>query len=88
MSDGITPRLLRTLYRDYGWVHRGIGLFGNTCFFVGSIFFLYPDWLHLGTWLFILGAGGMLIGSVGSSLVEWESSRSLRHRNHNDTDPE
>lgn len=67
--------LLKTLVQEFGWVHLGLGLTGNIAFFIGSIFFL-PAFEHLktyGVWLFIVGAGGMLIGSLGNLLVNlWQ----------------
>jgi hypothetical protein len=29
----------KTLVRDFGWVHTGIGLFGTPTFAIGSVFF-------------------------------------------------
>ncbi|MGF1450960.1 MAG: YrhK family protein [Opitutales bacterium] len=62
---------LKVLVRQYSWVHLGIGLVGNIAFFVGSIFFL-PRFEHIqvwGTWLFIVGAFLMAVGSVGRLLL-------------------
>lgn len=66
---------IRTLVREYGWIHTGIGMTGNLTFFVGSIFFLptFEHWKTIGVWLFIVGAFLMLIGSIGNLLVKvWE----------------
>ena len=60
--------MLRTLLRDYEWIHLGLGLSGNVMFFVGSIFFL-PTYEHLqttGVWLFIFGSFLMLVGAAGN----------------------
>lgn len=54
---------------EYQWIHTGLGLIGNTCFFIGSIFFLWDSTQTLGVWLFIIGSGGMLIGSLGDMFV-------------------
>ena len=70
---------IRTLVQDYGWIHTGLGLFGNTAFFVGSILFLPAfkswaavgvEWQTIGVYLFIGGALFMWIGSCGSLLVK------------------
>jgi hypothetical protein len=72
---------LRTLVRDYSWIHLSIGLIGNTCFFVGSILFLSKSLQLAGTWLFIVGAGGMLIGALGRAVLEVEHAEHMkRHR--------
>lgn len=63
---------MRTFIRDYEWIHIGLGLIGNTSFFVGSILFLWKSAMLAGTWLFIIGSLGMLIGSVGSAVVRYE----------------
>ncbi|MFW6324428.1 MAG: YrhK family protein [Desulfovibrionales bacterium] len=65
----------REFIREYEWVHLGIGIFGNLCFFVGSIFFLFEPLKTYGTWLFIIGAFGMLVGAVGSGSVKLERKR-------------
>ncbi len=66
MSDPI-----RLIVEDYGWIHRGIGLFGNLAFLVGSVLFLpaFEPWKTIGVWLFILGAGAMLVGALGQFFV-------------------
>ncbi|MEZ5239643.1 MAG: YrhK family protein [Microthrixaceae bacterium] len=66
--------LVRALARRYRAVHTVLGMIGNTAFLVGSVFFLYESLKRIGTWLFIVGALGMLIGSIGSALVQWKSS--------------
>ena len=71
-------KLLTILARDYSWIHLSIGLFGNTCFFVGSILFLSPSLQPVGTWLFILGAGGMLIGQIGHTVIQHEQVRRMK----------
>ena len=62
---------IRTLVRDYGWIHLSIGLTGNALFFVGSVLFL-PKFDHLDpipVWIFIVGSLLMLIGALGQLLV-------------------
>lgn len=66
---------IRTLVRDFGWIHTGIGVIGNTGFFAGSILFLpaFDRWKTTGVWLFVVGSFLMLIGAVGNLLVKvWE----------------
>ena len=59
--------MLRTIVREYGWIHRGIGLFGNFAFVVGSVLFLpeFEPWKVTGVWLFIVGAAFMFVGALG-----------------------
>ena len=67
--------MLKTLVRDYEWIHVSLGLFGNLCFFVGSVLFLpaLEPWKLTGVWLFIVGSFCMLVGAVGRALVDlWE----------------
>lgn len=65
---------LRLLAHEYKWIHTGLGLLGNLTFVVGSVMFLYESTKHAGTWLFIVGSTGMLIGSIGDAFVEKERS--------------
>jgi len=72
---------LKTLVREFGWVHTGIGFTGNTAFFIGSIFFLptleaYKIW---GIWLFIIGAGLMMVGAFGDLLVKIYEVQEKKH---------
>jgi hypothetical protein len=55
---------------DFHWLHLTISLAGNASFFVGSILFLWEATKLAGTWLFIIGSLGMLLGSVGDRIVE------------------
>ncbi len=71
---------LRTFVRDFPWIHLGLGLIGNVAFLVGSIFFLWKTLEPAGVWLFIVGAGGMLIGSVGQLFVWIEEHHERRRR--------
>lgn len=88
----IVGTLIRTLVRDYGWVHLGIGLIGNALFIIGSVLFL-PDWgsVHLpfaglaewktvGVWIFIIGATLMFVGSLGELLVSIYTRRREKRR--------
>lgn len=68
-------RMVSRLLHDFEWVHLGIGILGNLAFFIGSILFLWRSLQTAGTWLFIVGAGGMLIGSLGSAAVKLERRR-------------
>lgn len=68
-------KALRGLLREYEWVHRGLGILGHLCFFVGSVFFLWESLKLPGIWLFIVGAGGMLIDRACSLVVHYERLR-------------
>lgn len=79
MTDAI-----RTLVQEYGWIHTGIGLLGNSLFLGGSIAFLPSletweavgmEWQTVGVWLFIVGAFLMLIGALGNLLVKIYEAR-------------
>jgi hypothetical protein len=63
--------MLRTIVQEYGWIHRGIGLFGNFAFVVGSVLFLpeFEPWKVTGVWLFIVGAAFMFVGALGQFVV-------------------
>lgn len=69
--------MVRTLVQDFGWIHTGLGLFGNLCFFVGSVLFLpsLEQWKIWGVWLFIVGAGFMLLGALGEFMVKYYERR-------------
>lgn len=77
--------LLRAFIHEYQWVHIVLGLFGNTSFVVGSVFFLYASLKLPAIWLFIVGSAGMLIGSIGNAVVTYEERRygSLKGREEN-----
>lgn len=55
---------------NYEWIHTGLGLVGNLAFLVGSVLFLWESTKQAGVWLFIIGAAGMLVGSVGRAIVD------------------
>ena len=42
---------------------------GNGAFLVGSIFFLWESLKPAGIWLFIIGAAGMFVGSIGDAIL-------------------
>lgn len=65
-------KVMRAVIRDYQYIHISLGLIGNAAFFVGSVFFLYDSLMTTGTWLFIFGSFGMLIGSIGEAVVKYE----------------
>lgn len=56
----------------FHWVHTGLGLTGNVSFFVGSVLFLWESTQLMGTWLFIVGSLGMLLGSIGDKVAQME----------------
>ena len=65
-------RLASTVVHEYGWIHTGLGLFGNINFLAGSVLFLpqFEQWKTLGVWLFIVGAAFMMFGAIGDFLVK------------------
>jgi hypothetical protein len=63
---------LRRIAGDYPWIHTGLGLIGNACFFVGSVFFFFGSLQTAGVWLFTLGSLGMLIDTLGDALLRLE----------------
>jgi len=64
--------LLAALARRHEAAALGLGILGNSAFLLGSIFFLFGSLERVGIWLFIFGALGMLLGSVGTALVKWK----------------
>jgi hypothetical protein len=69
---------IKTIVRDYGWVHLGIGLVGNVLFLCGSILFLpaFQSLRPIPIYVFISGSGLMLVGALGRLLVEiWRRER-------------
>lgn len=70
-----TPDLRQRAIRfaeEFHWFHTTLGLIGNVSFFVGSVFFLWETTKLAGTWLFIVGALGMLLGSIGDAVAQME----------------
>ena len=59
----------RLFVRQFSWIHLTLALIGNLTFFVGSVFFLWEATKIYGVWLFIIGAFGMLMGSIGNLIV-------------------
>lgn len=74
-ARGPDRRRIGTALRDFPWVHLGLGLMGNTLFFVGSVMFFWEGVKTLAISLFVLGSLGMLLGSVGELLVRVEKRR-------------
>ena len=72
--------MFRTLIRDFPYVHQGIALFGNACFFVGSVLFFkaFEAWYSLAVWLFVLGSFGMLVGASGNIILSVHEARERR----------
>lgn len=72
-QEGSMFKALRTIVRDYEWIHISLGIIGNVAFFVGSILFLrqFNAWQETGVWLFIVGSFLMLIGGIGQALVRY-----------------
>jgi len=68
--------LLAALARRHRAFYTGLGIMGNAAFLIGSIFFLFDSLYTAGVWLFIVGAAGMLVGSVGSAFVKRKSNGS------------
>lgn len=62
---------LRTFFHEFEWIHVGLGLLGNLSFLIGSVLFLFDGMMTAGTWFFVVGAFGMLVGSVGSAVVKY-----------------
>lgn len=58
-----------SLVQRYPAVQAGISIFGHATFFVGSVFFLWDSTVIPGTWLFVVGAFGMMLGHIGDALT-------------------
>lgn len=73
---------IKTLVQEFGWIHTGVGLFGNATFVTGSVFFLpaFEPWKTLGVWLFIAGATFMFVGSLGDLMVKVYEARARAER--------
>ncbi|MGY1855778.1 YrhK family protein [Modestobacter sp. SYSU DS0290] len=74
-ADRTRKRRIGELLSDFPWVHLGLGLVGNTAFFVGSVLFFWESTKTVGIWLFVIGSLGMLTGSVGELVVKVEKRR-------------
>ena len=70
-------KAVREFVTEFQWIHDAVGNFGNLCFVVGSVFFLWNSLKIWGVWLFIFGSFGMMVGSMGATLVRWEHR--IRH---------
>lgn len=64
------PHPIMAVVDNYEWLHTSLGLAGNLAFLVGSVFFLDEDLKTAGVWLFIVGAAGMLLGSIGRAIAD------------------
>ena len=72
--------IIKTLVKDYSWIHLSIGVSGNLTFVIGSVFFLpvYERYQTAGVWLFIVGSALMLVGSIGQLLVNiWQAEEKV-----------
>lgn len=76
---------IKTLVKDYEWIHLSVGLIGHISFLTGSILFLpaFEPYKTIGVWLFIVGAGAMLVGYSGRALVDFYKSHEQRKQNRN-----
>lgn len=74
LDENVAQRFVRT----YPWVHLTLGLLGNVLFVAGSVSLLLEA-RPAGTWLFLCGSIGMLIGRLGE-LFRLELDRRLRVR--------
>ena len=61
---------IKRFVNDFEWVHTLVGICGNTLFFVGSLLFRSESTKGIGVWTFIVGSAFMLIGSIGSAIVQ------------------
>jgi hypothetical protein len=77
----LSGRQFQHLAQRFRSLHQGIGVLGGLTFFVGSIFFLYAGTvLKAGVWLFIVGSAGMLIGNLGSVILNYQIDKSENHK--------
>lgn len=70
-APSLRQRAIRFV-EDFRWFHTTLGLIGNVSFFVGSVFFLWETTKLAGIWLFIVGALGMMMGSIGDAVAKME----------------
>lgn len=61
---------LKRFVKHYAWIHTLLGILGNACFLIGSIFFFYESLINFGIWLFVIGSLGMLIASLGEAIIK------------------
>ncbi|WP_240530039.1 YrhK family protein [Novosphingobium sp. PC22D] len=64
--------MLKTIVRDFRWVHLSLGIMGNFTFLVGSILFLpsFSEWQTTGVVLFIVGSALMFVGALGEFVLK------------------
>jgi multisubunit Na+/H+ antiporter MnhG subunit len=76
-EDRTAPRTLKTLVRDFRWVHLCVGIVGNFTFLVGSVLFLpaLSEWQTIGVILFIVGSALMFVGALGEFVLKAFYSR-------------
>lgn len=79
--------MFRSLVHSYGWIHLGIGLFGNFCFVLGSLLFsgIFGSRHTLVVCFFIVGSVSMFVGSLGQ-LVKWRYEAAERKHSRSDSD--
>lgn len=66
-------QVVRRLVNRWPRLHLYIAIAGNAAFLIGSVLFLSSSTRSVGTWLFIVGQVGMLVGNVGQLAVRHES---------------
>ena len=69
LSTEARRRVIEHVERFHWW-HTTLGTFGNVCFVVGSVLFLWESTKLAGIWLFIVGSFGMLLGSLGDAAAQ------------------
>lgn len=71
-EDRSTTSPLKTLVRDFRWIHLCLGILGNFTFLVGSVLFLpaLSAWQTLGVVLFIVGSALMFMGALGEFVLK------------------
>lgn len=70
-NPSLRQRAIRFV-EEFHWLHTTLGLIGNVSFFVGSVFFLWEATKLAGIWLFIIGALGMMLGSIGDAVAKMQ----------------
>jgi hypothetical protein len=65
----------KNFFDKYEWWFVGLGLVGNSMFFVGSICFLFKQLETIAIGFFIFGSGLMLVSSSAESISEYSSNQ-------------